>query len=90
MNESISTSAGAPHGQFLHPTELRSWIRAAGRIPVERSTTYKTLRVFEQEPMEPEAELGRRSLRLLRDADRLAGIPFSRQALIRLSCWRRG
>ena len=54
MNESISTSAGAPHGQFLHPTELRHWIRAAGRIPVERSTTYKTLRVFEQEPVEPE------------------------------------
>ena len=55
MNESISTSAGAPHGQFLHPTELRHWIRAAGRIPVQRSTTYTTLRVFEQEPIEPEA-----------------------------------
>jgi 7,8-didemethyl-8-hydroxy-5-deazariboflavin synthase CofH subunit len=55
MNESISTSAGAPHGQFLHPAELRSWIRSAGRIPVQRSTTYKTLRVFEQEPIEPEA-----------------------------------
>jgi 7,8-didemethyl-8-hydroxy-5-deazariboflavin synthase CofH subunit len=54
MNESISTSAGAPHGQFLHPAELRSWIRAAGRIPVQRSTTYQTLRVFEQEPSEPE------------------------------------
>lgn len=54
MNESISTSAGAPHGQFLHPTKLRHWIRAAGRIPVQRSTTYKTLRVFEQEPIEPE------------------------------------
>ncbi|HEY7392492.1 MAG TPA: 5-amino-6-(D-ribitylamino)uracil--L-tyrosine 4-hydroxyphenyl transferase CofH [Bryobacteraceae bacterium] len=55
MNESISTSAGAPHGQFLHPTEMRSWIRGAGRIPVERSTTYRTLRVFEHEPSEPEA-----------------------------------
>src|SRR5579863_7977091 len=54
MNESISTSAGAQHGQFLHPSELRSWIRAAGRTPVQRSTTYKTLRVFEQEPVEPE------------------------------------
>jgi len=54
MNESISTSAGAPHGQFLHPAELRGWIRAAGRIPVQRSTTYKTVRVFEQEPIEPE------------------------------------
>jgi 7,8-didemethyl-8-hydroxy-5-deazariboflavin synthase CofH subunit len=54
MNESISTSAGAPHGQHLHPAEIRSWIRAAGRIPAERSTTYKTLRVFEEEPVEPE------------------------------------
>jgi 7,8-didemethyl-8-hydroxy-5-deazariboflavin synthase CofH subunit len=54
MNESISTSAGAQHGQYLHPAELRQWIRAAGRVPVQRSTTYKTLRVFEQEPIEPE------------------------------------
>lgn len=54
MNESISTSAGAPHGQFLHPAELRSWIRAAGRVPVQRSTTYQPVRVFEQEPSEPE------------------------------------
>ena len=54
MNESISTSAGAPHGQFLHPTEIRSWIRGAGRIPVQRSTTYGTLQIFEREPTEPE------------------------------------
>ncbi len=54
MNESISTSAGAQHGQFLHPSELRRWIRASGRVPVQRSTTYQTLRVFEQEPIEPE------------------------------------
>jgi FO synthase subunit 2 len=54
MNESISTSAGASHGQFLHPVDLRGWIRAAGRLPIQRSTTYKTLRVFEQEPIEPE------------------------------------
>jgi 7,8-didemethyl-8-hydroxy-5-deazariboflavin synthase CofH subunit len=54
MNESISTSAGAQHGQFLHPAEMRTWIRAAERIPVQRSTTYQTLQVFEQEPSEPE------------------------------------
>ena len=54
MNESISTSAGAQHGQFLHPAEMRSWIRAAGRVPVQRSTAYQTLRVFEQEPAQPE------------------------------------
>jgi 7,8-didemethyl-8-hydroxy-5-deazariboflavin synthase CofH subunit len=55
MNESISTSAGAPHGQFLHPAEMRRWIREAGRIPVQRSTTYTTLRSFEEEPAESEA-----------------------------------
>ena len=54
MNESISTSAGAPHGQYLQPAEMRSWIRAAGRTPVQRSTTYKTLRVFEHEPPDTE------------------------------------
>jgi 7,8-didemethyl-8-hydroxy-5-deazariboflavin synthase CofH subunit len=54
MNESISTSAGAQHGQFLHPAEMRSWIRASGRVPAQRSTTYQTLRVFEEEPIEPE------------------------------------
>jgi FO synthase subunit 2 len=55
MNESISTSAGAPHGQFLHPAEMRRWIRNAGRVPFQRSTTYATLRSFEQEPAELEA-----------------------------------
>jgi 7,8-didemethyl-8-hydroxy-5-deazariboflavin synthase CofH subunit len=55
MNESISTSAGSQHGQYLHPAEMRSWIRAAGRTPAERSTTYKTLRVFEEEPTETES-----------------------------------
>jgi FO synthase subunit 2 len=54
MNESISTSAGASYGQFLHPREMRSWIRGAGRVPVQRSTTYHTLQVFEHEPAEPE------------------------------------
>ena len=54
MNESISTSAGAQYGQFLHPSKMRGWIRAAGRIPVQRSTTYQTLRVFEAEPEAPE------------------------------------
>lgn len=49
MNESISTAAGATHGQFLTPARIRFWIRSAGRTPVERSTTYQTLRVFEQE-----------------------------------------
>lgn len=46
MNESISTAAGAGHGHFLTPGEMRRWIRAAGRVPVERSTTYRVLRSY--------------------------------------------
>jgi hypothetical protein len=55
MNQSICTSAGAPHGQFLHPVEMRHSIRQAGRIPVQRSSTYATHPTFEHEPDEPEA-----------------------------------
>ena len=46
INESISTAAGAQHGQLMRPTEFRQIIRQAGRIPAERYTTYKTRRVF--------------------------------------------
>jgi hypothetical protein len=34
---------------------MRSWIRGAGRIPVQRSTAYAALRVFDREPDQPEA-----------------------------------
>lgn len=50
MNESISTAAGAPHGQFLRPAQMRALIRRCGRRPAERSTTYRILREFEDEP----------------------------------------
>ena len=39
INESISTSAGAQHGQLMRPSEFREMIRQAGRIPAERYTT---------------------------------------------------
>ena len=48
INESISTSAGAAHGQFQSPADLRRMIRDAGRIPVQRDTRYRPLRVFAQ------------------------------------------
>ena len=44
MEESISRLAGSTEGQMLWPYEFRELIRGIGRIPVERSTTYKTLR----------------------------------------------
>ncbi|MBI2902756.1 MAG: 5-amino-6-(D-ribitylamino)uracil--L-tyrosine 4-hydroxyphenyl transferase CofH [Candidatus Methylomirabilis oxyfera] len=47
INESISTSAGAPHGQLVPPAELRRMIRDLDRVPVQRSTTYRFLRVYD-------------------------------------------
>ena len=49
INESISTAAGASHGQLMKPSQFRGLIRDMGRIPAERSTTYKKIRVFESE-----------------------------------------
>ena len=49
MNESISTAAGAPHGQLVRPRDLRRCIRQVGRIPALRSTLYATLRRFPDE-----------------------------------------
>ena len=62
INESISTAAGAAHGQLVPPGELRRWIRAAGRIPAERSTTYAKQQVIERDdiphPLDRAAEEG--------------------------------
>ncbi|MFQ5940772.1 MAG: 5-amino-6-(D-ribitylamino)uracil--L-tyrosine 4-hydroxyphenyl transferase CofH [Nitrososphaerales archaeon] len=46
INESISTAAGARHGQLLKPRQIRNLIRRAGRVPTQRSTTYKVLKVY--------------------------------------------
>jgi len=48
INESISTSAGAQHGQLMKPSSFRGMIRDAGRIPAERHTTYKIKKVFDE------------------------------------------
>ena len=49
INESISTSAGAGYGQLMKPSQFRNMIREMGRIPGERSTTYKKIKIFESE-----------------------------------------
>ena len=49
INESISTAAGAAYGQLMKPSQFRDLIRDMGRIPAERSTTYRKMRVFESE-----------------------------------------
>ena len=46
INESISTSAGAMFGQMLKPKEIHSLVRESGRIPAQRSTTYRILNEF--------------------------------------------
>src|SRR3972149_6943588 len=45
INESISTSAGAPYGQLVPPPGLRRRIRDAGRGPARRSTTHELVKV---------------------------------------------
>jgi FO synthase len=40
MNESISRAAGAAHGQELAPPRMEELIRAAGRVPLQRTTLY--------------------------------------------------
>jgi FO synthase subunit 2 len=50
MNESISTAAGARHGQLMTPATLRRVIRDAGRLPVQRDTAYRVVREFGQTP----------------------------------------
>jgi 7,8-didemethyl-8-hydroxy-5-deazariboflavin synthase CofH subunit len=57
MNESISTSAGAQHGQLMTPAALRALIRGAGRSPAQRGTDYRLVRTFTgdgvDDPVEP-------------------------------------
>ena len=57
INESISTAAGAQHGQLMKPKEIRQLIRSAGRTPAQRSTTYRTLKVFSDEKEDQESAL---------------------------------
>jgi FO synthase len=47
MEESISKAAGATFGEFVSPEEFRAKIRSIGRIPAERTTTYKIRRMFD-------------------------------------------
>ncbi len=57
INESISTAAGSQHGQLMRPKEIRKLIRSAGRIPAQRSTSYKLIKRFDSEDDEQESAL---------------------------------
>jgi FO synthase len=47
MNESISRAAGASHGQEVPPELMRETIRAIGRVPAQRTTTYGIIERFD-------------------------------------------
>jgi len=49
MEENISKAAGATFGEYVSPEEFRAKIRSIGRVPAERTTTYKIRRTFNQE-----------------------------------------
>jgi FO synthase len=43
MDETITRSAGASHGQEMTPAEMESLIRSLGRVPRQRDTLYRTV-----------------------------------------------
>ena len=53
MEESISRESGSHFGENLPAEEIRQLIRAVGRTPVERSTTYQILRRFDDPAEDP-------------------------------------
>jgi len=53
MEENISKAAGATFGEYVSPEDFRRMIRSIGRVPAERTTTYKIRRVFDSAPEEP-------------------------------------
>jgi 7,8-didemethyl-8-hydroxy-5-deazariboflavin synthase CofH subunit len=55
MEENISKAAGATFGEYVSPEEFRARIRSIGRVPAERTTTYKIRRIFDQPENDPQA-----------------------------------
>jgi 7,8-didemethyl-8-hydroxy-5-deazariboflavin synthase CofH subunit len=47
MEENISKAAGATFGEYVSPEEFRRLIFSIGRVPAERTTTYKIRRRFD-------------------------------------------
>jgi FO synthase len=53
MEESISRESGSHFGENLPAEDMRRLIREIGRTPVERSTTYRVLRRFDDPAQDP-------------------------------------
>lgn len=56
INESISTSAGSQYGQLLRPREIRRLVREIGRVPAQRTTSYKIIKRYDSESDEDELD----------------------------------
>src|SRR6202047_4432413 len=55
MEENISKAAGATFGEYVSPQDFRRMIRSIGRVPAERTTTYKIRHLYngDDEPAAP-------------------------------------
>jgi FO synthase len=53
MEENISKAAGATFGEYVSPRDFRRMIRSIGRVPAERTTTYKIRRLYAESDEEP-------------------------------------
>jgi 5-amino-6-(D-ribitylamino)uracil---L-tyrosine 4-hydroxyphenyl transferase len=49
INESISNAAGSQYGQMIKPKQMRTIIRSSGKVPAQRSTTYRLLQIYPDE-----------------------------------------
>ena len=64
MEENISKAAGATFGEYVSPEEFRVKIRSIGRIPAERTTTYRIRRIFDKPENDP--QIARAQVRMVR------------------------
>jgi len=55
MEENISKAAGATFGEYVSPRDFRRMIRSIGRVPAERTTTYKIRHLYDRRDDEPTA-----------------------------------
>ena len=55
MEENISKAAGATFGEYVSPRDFRRMIRSIGRVPAERTTTYKIRHLYSENDEESAA-----------------------------------
>jgi 7,8-didemethyl-8-hydroxy-5-deazariboflavin synthase CofH subunit len=75
MEEHISQSAGATHGEYVSPAKFRAQIRQIRRVPAERTTTYQLRRVFSANATEEDESMNVRppQLNLMKQPEHYTG-----------------